>query len=51
MRMGITCGLDSVLKTRDGESLGGRVNAMDYFGDDLDRAADSLLGSDDDLLG
>ncbi|MDY6281859.1 MAG: DUF2815 family protein [Erysipelotrichaceae bacterium] len=50
-RMGIACGLDSVLKTRDGESLGGRVNAMDYFGDDLNSAADSLLGSDDDLLG
>lgn len=50
-KMGIACGLDSVLKTRDGESLGGRVNALDYFGDDLDRAADSLLGSEDDLLG
>lgn len=50
-KMGIACGLDSVLKTRDGESLGGRVNAMDYFGDDLNSAADSLLGSDDDLLG
>ena len=48
--MGISCGLDSVMKTRDGESLGGRVNAMDYFGDDLDNAADSLLDAENALL-
>lgn len=49
-QMGISCGLDSVMKTRDGESLGGRVNAMDYFGDDLDNAADSLLDAENALL-
>lgn len=50
---GIAVGLDSVLKTRDGENLGTRVNAMDYFGEDIDNAADNLLGGDenDDLLG
>ena len=48
---GVACGLDSVMKTRDGESLGGRVNAMDYFGDELDQATESALTSDDDPFG
>lgn len=48
---GIACGLDSVMKTKGGESLGGRVNAMDYWGDELTAAADSMLGDDYDPLG
>lgn len=48
---GIAIGLDSVLKTRDGENLGSRVNAMDYFGDDIENAANDLLGGGNDLLG
>lgn len=44
---GIACGLDSVLKTKDGESLGGRVNAMDYFAEEFNSAADL---TEDDLL-
>lgn len=48
---GVACGLDSVMKTRDGESLGGRVNAMDYFGDELDQATEGALVADDDPFG
>lgn len=43
---GIACGLDSVIKTKDGESLGGHVNAMDYWG--TLEADESGLGDDFD---
>ena len=49
-KMGIACGLDSVCKFKDGESLGGRVNALDYFSDDLDQSMTDSLGDEDDLL-
>lgn len=42
---GIACGLNNVMKTRDGEPLGGRAKAEDDFADLLGTYAD---GSDDD---
>lgn len=41
---GIACGLNNIMKTRDGESLGGRASAEDDFADLID----SDFGSDDD---
>lgn len=42
---GIACGLNNVLKTRDGESLGGRARAEDDFG----MAMAAPVGGDDFL--
>lgn len=39
---GIACGLNNLMKTRDGESLGGRAKAEDDFAD--------LIGDDEDFL-
>ena len=41
---GIACGLNNLMKTRDGEMLGGRASAEDDFADLID----SDFGSDDD---
>lgn len=41
---GIACGLNNIMKTRDGEALGGRASAEDDFADLID----SDFGDDDD---
>ena len=41
---GIACGLNNLMKTRDGENLGGRAKAEDDF-------ADIVLDDDDDFAG
>ena len=45
---GIACGLNNIMKTRDGEALGGRAKAEDDFADLIDSYADD---DDDDFLG
>ena len=37
---GVAAGLNNVLKTKDGDYLGGRSSAQSEFGDDLDRYGD-----------
>ncbi len=44
---GIACGLNNLMKTRDGEPLGGRSKAEDDFADYIDNADDD----DEDFLG
>lgn len=46
-RAGIAAGLGNVLKTRDGEYLGGRTSAASDFADDLNDIADEMLDDDD----
>lgn len=43
---GVACGLNNLMKTRDGEALGGRSRAEDDFSDLIDSYADD----DDDFL-
>ena len=45
---GIACGLNNIMKTRDGEALGGRSKAEDDFADLINSYADE---DDDDFLG
>ena len=45
---GIACGLNNIMKTRDGEALGGRAKAEDDFADLIASYADD---DDDDFLG
>ena len=48
---GIACGLDSVLKMKDGENLGGHGNALGDWEDEIDQAITDSLGDDyGDLL-
>ena len=48
---GIACGLDSVLKMKDGENLGGHGNALGDWEDEIDQAVTDSLGDDyGDLL-
>ena len=44
---GIACGLNNLMKTRDGQPLGGRSKAEDDFADYIDNADDD----DEDFLG
>lgn len=46
---GIACGLNNLMKTRDGEALGGRAKAEDDFADLINGYADE--DDDDDFLG
>ena len=46
---GIACGLNNLMKTRDGEMLGGRASAEDDFADLID--SDFGGGGDDDIFG
>lgn len=39
---GIACGLNNIMKTRDGEPLGGRSRAVDDFANDIEE--DDILG-------
>ena len=48
---GIACGLNNIMKTRDGESLGGRASAEDDFADLIDSGFGSDDGNDDDIFG
>lgn len=48
---GIACGLNNLMKTRDGESLGGRASAEDDFADLIDEDFGSDDGNDDDIFG
>ena len=45
---GVAAGLNNVLKTKDGEYLGGRTSAQSEFGDDLDQYGDDA--EDDDVF-
>ena len=48
---GIACGLDSVLKMKDGENLGGHGNALGDWEEEIDQAVTDSLGDDyGDLL-
>ena len=40
---GIAAGLNNILKTRDGDYLGGRSSAFDDFADEFDADADDLF--------
>lgn len=44
---GIACGLNNLMKTRDGEMLGGRASAEDDFADLIDED----FGDDEDIFG
>jgi hypothetical protein len=44
---GIACGLNNIMKTRDGEALGGRASAEDDFADLIDED----FGDDEDIFG
>ena len=46
---GVTCGLNSLLKSRDGEKLGGSGSAAADFADVLDDIVDLEDISDDEL--
>ena len=48
---GIACGLNNLMKTRDGEMLGGRASAEDDFADLIDSDFGSDDGNDDDIFG
>lgn len=48
---GIACGLNNIMKTRDGESLGGRASAEDDFADLIDSGFGSDDDDDDDIFG
>lgn len=48
---GIACGLNNLMKTRDGEMLGGRASAEDDFADLIDSDFGSDDGDDDDIFG
>lgn len=48
---GIACGLNNLMKTRDGETLGGRAKAEDDFADLIDNYADAIDDDDDDIFG
>lgn len=45
---GVSAGLNNVLKTKDGDYLGGRTSAQSDFGDDLDQYGDEA--EDDDVF-
>ena len=44
---GVAAGLNNVLKTKDGEYLGGRASAQSDFGDDLDQYGDATEEDDE----
>lgn len=48
---GIACGLNNLMKTRDGEMLGGRASAEDDFADLIDSDFGGDDGNDDDIFG
>lgn len=48
---GIAAGLNNLMKTRDGEMLGGRASAEDDFADLIDSDFGSDDGDDDDIFG
>lgn len=48
---GIACGLNNIMKTRDGEMLGGRASAEDDFADLIDSGFGSDDDDDDDIFG
>lgn len=48
---GIACGLNNLMKTRDGEMLGGRASAEDDFADLIDEDFGDDDGNDDDIFG
>ena len=48
---GIAAGLNNLMKTRDGEMLGGRASAEDDFADLIDSDFGNDDGNDDDIFG
>ena len=44
---GVAAGLNNVLKTKDGEYLGGRASAQSDFGDELDQYGDATEEDDE----
>ena len=48
---GIACGLNNLMKTRDGEMLGGRASAEDDFADLIDEDFGDDDGNDEDIFG
>lgn len=48
---GIACGLNNLMKTRDGEMLGGRASAEDDFADLIDSDFGGDDGNDEDIFG